>query len=152
MKKENNKPRQNKKNNLLMLLIILIIAVVSTCALIYFLKTNKNEDRDVAYTEFLQDIENGLVEKIEMTVGSTSLKVTYKERENDDDTKKVIIPNTQAFIEYVHDKMQNGIGINLEQKKSGFLAGIQSNLLSIISTGLMIVIVVMIFKMQGLRR
>ena len=152
MKKENNKPKQNKKknNNMLMIFTILIVAVLAIGTYLYIGMSKKNEDKDVAYTNFLQDIENGLVEKIEMTVGSTSLKVTYKERENDEDTKKVIIPNTQAFVEYVHEKMESGIQINLEQKKSGFLVGIQSNLLSIISTGLMIVIVVMIFKMQGL--
>lgn len=151
MKKEKGKPRQNKSNNnLIVILSIIVIILIAFAACLYILNQNKNEEKDVAYTEFLTDIENGFIEEIEMTVGSTTLDVTYKERENDDDTKKVIVPNTQAFMEFVHEKMNNGIDINLKQKKSGFFAGIQANLLSIISTGLMIVIVVMIFKMQGL--
>ena len=152
MKKEKGKANKNKKknNNLLMILSILTIIVVAVTIIFYIKTSNKDENKEVAYTEFLTDIESGLVEKIEMTVGSTTLKVSYKERENDEDTKKVIIPSTQAFVEFVHQKMENGVSINLEQKRSGFFAGIQANFLSIISTGLMIVIVVMVFKMQGL--
>ena len=118
MKKEKNRPKQN--NNILLIIAIVTIAIVAVGAYFYINKTQSNEDKEVAYTGLLQDIQNGLVEKIEMTVGSTTLKVTYKERENDEDTKKVIIPNTQAFVEYVHGKMAEGIEINLEQKKSGF--------------------------------
>lgn len=153
MKKQNNGKGQNKKRNstiLLVLLGIVTIIAVGICA--YLMNQNKEEHKNIAYTQLLQDIENGMIEKIEMTVGSTTLKVTYTERENDDDKEKVIIPNTQAFIEYLHQKSSEGIKVNLEQKESGILAGIKSNLLSLISTGLMIAIVIMIFKMQGLRR
>ena len=150
MKKENNKPRKNKKsmNVLTLILIMILIVGIAVVTSLYFINKDKEENKEVAYTELLSDIENGLVEEIEMTTGSATLKVKYKDREKEDDTEKVIIPNIQAFVEYIHD--HKDAGVKLEQKSSGFLAGIKNNLLSIISTGLMIVIVVMIFKMQGL--
>lgn len=153
MSKKNDKSKQKgKKNNNLIITILGILIVVAVAILAYsYVQNNKDkEDKEIGYTEFLQDIENGLIEDIEMTVGSTTLKVTYKEREEEKDKEKIIIPNTQAFVEYVHGKRAEGIEIPLHEKKSGILSGIQSNLLSIISTGLMITIVVMVFKMQGI--
>ncbi len=150
MKNKSNKQGKNKNNGTIILVILAIVTVIAAAFCIYLMTQNKEENKNVAYTELLQDIENGKVEKIEMRVGSTTLKVTYTDREEEEDTEKVIIPNTQAFIEYVHQKSADGIQINLEQKESGVLAGIRANFLSLISTGLMIVIVIMIFKMQGL--
>ena len=152
MNKKNNKQNKKKKNNLMIIILgVLIIVTATILGYLYYANNQKEkEDKDIGYTQLLEDIENGLIENIEMTVGSTTLKVTYKDREEENDKEKVIIPNTQAFIEYVHEKRSEGIDIPLLQKKSGILSGIQSNLLSIISTGLMITIVVMVFKMQGL--
>ena len=151
MSKKNDRPKQKGNNNLIIAIIgILIIITAAILGYSYIVSNKDKENKDIGYTQFLQDIENGLIENIEMTVGSTTLKVTYKEREEEKDKEKVIIPNTQAFIEYVHEKRAEGIEIPLLQKKSGILSGIQSNFLSIISTGLMITIVVMVFKMQGI--
>ncbi len=149
MKKNNNKPKKNK-NNLLFLVVAILILVLAVITSLYFIMQNKDDKEEKAYTELLRDIEEGTVEEIEMTVGSTSLKVTYKEREKEDDKEKVIIPNVQAFVEYIHQKRAEGIEVKLTEVPSGFLAGLRGNLLSIISTALMITIVVMIFKMQGL--
>lgn len=149
MKNNNKKPKNNKNIMAGICIVLLVIAAAITLA-VYFMAQSKENDEEVAYTQLLQDIKDDKIESIEMTVGSTTLKVKYKERENDDDTEKVIIPNTQTFIEYVHQMKEEGKEINLKQLPSGFLAGIKSNFLSLISTGLMIVVVVMIFKMQGL--
>ncbi len=146
--RKNNKP--NKNNLYTIILCIFIIIAVALVASVYFMNQNDEEKENVAYTQLIKDIDEEKVEKIEMTVGSTTLKVTYKDRENDEDTETVIIPNTQAFIEYINEKTLAGSDIQLEQKSSGFLSIISNNLLSIISTVLMITIVVMIFKMQGL--
>ncbi len=148
MKKERNRPKKKKNNSGLVVFISIILLVLAVVLGAYVLTQNNEKKENVAYTKLLQDIENGLVEKIEMRVGSTTLKVSYKDREKEEDVEKVIIPNTQAFIEYIHE--HKDAGVELDQKSSGVLAGIRSNFLSIISTGLMIVIVVMIFKMQGI--
>ena len=148
MKKDNKKNKKKNSNAFLLSVIVLLILAIAAASIWYF-ATQKNEDKEeIAYTELLKDIEDGNVEEIEMTTGSTTLKVKYKDREKEDDTEKVIIPNTQEFVKYIHEHKE--AGVKLEQKSSGILAGIKNNLLSLISTALMIVIVVMVFKMQGL--
>jgi len=150
VKKDNKKP--NKNNNYIIIICLMIVIALLLTLSAYFLTQDKKskEDNEIAYTQLLKDIEENKVEKIEMTVGSVRLKVTYKERENDEDTKKVIIPSTQAFTEYIQEQVKNGKDFKLEPKTSGFLAVLSDNILSIISTALMITIVVMVFKMQGL--
>ena len=150
MKKENDKQKQ--KNNLFTILIIVLLLIIAVAVVSYMFFTikNKKDEEEIAYTEFLSDIEEGLIESIEMTAGSGTLKVKYIDRENEDDVEKIMIPNGQAFIEFIHEKKAEGIDVHLSVVPSGFLAGLKSNLLSIISTTLMVVIVVMVFKMQGL--
>lgn len=150
--KNNNKqrPKNNKTSSILIFCMILILAIVAVLTYAYFTNQNKEEKDKVSYTQLLRDIEDGLIENIEMTVGSTTLKITYKEREKEEDKEKVIVPNVQAFVEYLHQKKTEGIEVELIEKSAGFFTGIRANFLSLISTGLMIAIVIMIFKMQGL--
>ena len=120
MKKENNKHNKQNKNNMnLLVALALLVVAVALAVSIYFIVTNKEKKEPIAYTQFLQDIDEGKIEKIEMTVGSGNLKVTYKEREKEEDKEKVIIPNTQAFIELIHEKRQEQ-DFELEEKSSGF--------------------------------
>ncbi len=148
MKKNNKKP--NKNNLYTIILCVVLVILIGIVATVYFMNKNKEQDETISYTQLLKDIEENKIEKIEMTVGSTALKVTYKERENEDDIEKVIIPNTQAFVEYVQERVKEGSDLDLTPKTIGILSKLSNNLLSIISTALMIVVVVMIFKMQGL--
>lgn len=150
MKKSNNNDRQNKKNMILTAIGGVLIIIIISAIGIFLINQNKEDKDKISYTQFLRDIEEGRVENIEMTVGSTSLKVTYKDREKEEDTEKIIIPSTQAFVEFIHEKEAEGIHVELNEKSSGFFAGIRNNIMSIISTILMVVIVVMIFKMQGM--
>ncbi len=148
--KKNKKNGQNKNNIIIGLIIVALLLIASLLAAIYFVNQNKEEEDKIAYTAFLKDIEDGLIEDIEMTAGSTTLKVKYIDREKEDDVEKIIVPNIQAFMEFVHQKVDSGITVPLNTEQSGFIVAIRNNLLSIISTALMIVIVVMVFKMQGL--
>ena len=151
MKKE--KDKQKQKNNLFTILIIILLLVIAVAVISYMfftIKNKKEEEEKITYTEFLSDIEEGLIESVKMTAGSGTLEVKYIDRENEDDVEKIMIPNSQAFIEFIHEKKAEGIDVHLSVVPSGFLAGLKANLLSIISTTLMVVIVVMVFKMQGL--
>lgn len=151
MKKNNKQGQKNNKINTIIIFSVVIILLILAIGAYLFLTNQKEDEKDkVSYTGLLRDIEDGLIEEIEMTVGSTTLNVTYKEREKEEDKEKVIVPNVQAFIEYLHAKKAEGIEVELNEKSAGFLTGIRANLLSLISTGLMITIVIMIFKMQGL--
>ena len=148
---KNKKKKPNKSEKYMTILIYVAIAIlIATAGAIYFIMHNKEKEENIAYTEFIKDIDEGKIEKIEMTVGSTTLKVTYKEREKEDDTEKVIIPNVQAFVEYIHQKAEAGNYIPLTENSRGIIATISNNLLSIISTALMLTVVILIFKMQGL--
>ena len=141
--------KKGKNNNIYILILCGLLIIAALLTTIYFMQSNK-EKEDIAYTQLLKDIDEGKVEKIEMTVGSAKLKVTYKEREKEEDTEKVIIPNVEVFVEYVQARQAEGNKIELNIVTSGILSKISDNFLSIISTALMIIIVVMVFKMQGL--
>ena len=150
MSEKKKKPNKNIEKLITILIYVVAVILTITAISIYFVNKNKEKEENVAYTDLIKDIDEDKVEKIEMTVGSTTLKVTYKEREKEDDTEKVIIPNVQAFVEYIHQKAEAGTYIPLIENSRGLIASISSNLLSIISTALMIVVVVLIIRMQGL--
>ncbi len=150
MKKE-QQPRKEKNNNkklLIGLFAILVIALIVLVTLLLFYSKEKNKE-NLAYTELLAHIENDNVEEIEMTVGSTTLTVKLRDRENEEDTEKVIIPNTQAFVEYIHEKKAEGKEIKLIENPTSAITTIASQAWSIIPTILMIALFVMIFQMQG---
>ena len=110
---------------------------------------NKNKDKEntLAYTDLIKQVEAGNIEKIEMTVGSTSLKVKIK---NEDEEKKAIVPNTQTFMELIQSKVQEGNEIELIQNKVNPLVTISQNLFSLLPTLIMIALIVLLFQMQGL--
>ena len=93
-----NNKKQDKKMKYL-ILAIAVLAIVLVGAIIYlFMTKDKVDDKELAYTELIKEISDGAVEKVEMTVGSTSIKVKLK---NVEEEKKAIVPNTQAFIELI---------------------------------------------------
>ena len=144
----NNKPHKKENKILLSLLVLVLIIAISVVALIFLLKKDSNkEDNTLAYTDLIKEISYGNVEKIEMTVGSTTLKVKMK---NDEVQKTAIVPNTEAFIGLVQQKVAEGNEIELVQKPKNVIAQIPSILFSMFPTLIMLALFIMIFKMQGL--
>ena len=91
----NNKPHKKENKILLSLLVLVLIIAISVVALIFLLKKDSNkEDNTLAYTDLIKEISYGNVEKIEMTVGSTTLKVKMK---NDEVQKTAIGPKHRSF-------------------------------------------------------
>lgn len=90
MKKENNQNDKNKWQNLLTGLIILIAITFIIITIIYTLNTPKKEDdKTISYTELIKQIADGNIEKVEMTTGSTSVKVTLKNKiEKEEENKE----------------------------------------------------------------
>ena len=82
-----------------------------------------------------------------MTVGSTTLKVKLKGQEEE---KTSIIPSTQVFMELVQQKALEGNEINLVQIPQSKFQQIPSYFFTLLPTLLMIVVIIMIFKMQGI--
>lgn len=144
-KKDNNK-NNNQKYILTTLVVLFTILIIGTIMYMLEMK-NKNKNNNIAYTELIKNIDEQVIEKIEMTVGSTSIKVKLKGEEKE---KTVIVPSTQAFIELVQEKVKNGNEIELIQNKQSIFLKIPETLLSLLPTLMMVALFILIFKMQGL--
>ena len=144
---DKNKKKDNKK--LLISLISSLVVIIILSGVAIFLMTNNKEkdDKTLAYTDLIKEISYGNIEKIEMTVGSTSVKVKVK---NVKEEKKSVVPNTEAFIELVQQKVAEGNEIELIQKPKSAITQISTAIVSLLPTIVMVALFVMIFKMQGL--
>jgi ATP-dependent metallopeptidase hflB len=142
-----NKPKQNKKTSIYFIIagIILIIAIVAG---IFWMNSKKDkEEKTISYTDLIKQIDDGVIEKVEMTVGSTTIKVKIKDVEEE---KEAIVPNTQAFIELIQDQKLKGNEIELIQKQQNMFYTTFQYLFSLLPTILLIILFVAVFKMQGL--
>ena len=153
----NKKQNENKKSDKLKIIILtlVLIALVACAAGLFFFmnKDSENkEEKDLAYTEFMSDVNAGNIEKIEMTNGSNSLKVVLKgEGEEKDREKTVLVPSLQAFMEWIQDKVDtDGIEIELIQKPVNVFVRLMDTLFSLLPTILLVALMLMMFKMQGL--
>ena len=142
-----NKPKQNKKTSIYFIIagIILIIAIVTG---IFWMNSKKDkEEKTISYTDLIKQIDDGVIEKVEMTVGSTSIKVKIKDVEEE---KEAIVPHTQGFIELIQDQKLKGNEIELIQKQQNMFYTTFQYLFSLLPTILLIILFVAVFKMQGL--
>ena len=96
-------------------------------------KNNQTEEKELAYTNLIKEVNDGNVEKIEMTVGSTTVKAKLKDKEEE---KEVIVPSTQAFVELI-------------QKDQNVFIKIGKSVLSFFPTIILIVLFMLVWKMQG---
>ena len=109
-----NKPKQNKKTSIYFIIagIILIIAIVAG---IFWMNSKKDkEEKTISYTDLIKQIDDGVIEKVEMTVGSTSIKVKINDVA---DEKEAIKPKKQNIIKIIKDKKIKGNEIELIQKQ-----------------------------------
>lgn len=86
--------------------ILLLIAVIACSIFIVYqlMGTEGKDDKTLAYTDLIKQVASKNVEKVEMTTGSTSVKVTLKNKidnseeklqELNDDTNKLVEENVQ---------------------------------------------------------
>ncbi len=146
--KENNKNNKKDKQKRYLIITIIILTIIFATAMTYlFISKDKSNDKELAYTDLIKEISDGTVEKVEMTVGSTSIKVKIKDVEKE---KKAIVPNTQAFIELIQEKVENGNNIELIQKQPNIFLRLSSNMFSVLPTLMLAILIILMFKMQGL--
>lgn len=145
MNKEKKKQNKKQKYLYIVLAIILILAIAT---MVMIMSKNKEAEKEntLAYTELLKNINEQTVEKIEMTENSTHIKVKLKGEEKN---KNTIVPSTQAFMELIQEKVEEGNEIELVQKSQSFLVKLPSLLFSILPTALMLALFILLFKMQG---
>ncbi len=151
MNREKDKKNRNEKMKIILMIIILVILISVTATMLFFNK-KKNDDKKLAFNELIAEMNENKIEKIKMTTGSNSLTVIMKgEGEEKDRTKSVIVPNIQAFMELIQEKMdQKTTDFKLEQEQVNPLLRISDTIFSLLPTILLVALMVMIFKMQGL--
>ena len=138
--------KKNQKKYFIVGIIILVVLVAISIVLGVFLSKNEKKD-DIPYTELINQIDAGNVEKIEMTTGSQTIKVKYNGEEEE---RNAIIPNTQVFMELVQEKVQEGIDIELIQNPVNPIRQVLSAVFAYLPTILIIVLFALLLKMQGL--
>ena len=152
MKNQEEKKKEEKKKIITSIISIIILIVLSLGIFFSMNGKMKEDEKDFAYTQLLADVSEGKIEKIEMTTGSNSLKVILKgEGEEKEREKKVLVPSTQAFMEWIQEKVdKEGVEIELIQKSVSPFLKIFDTLFSLLPTILLIVLMVMVVKMQGI--
>ena len=147
--RKNQNNEKNEKNKIWIGLTILIIALVIISALAIWLSQEKKEEDEntLAYTDLIKEISYGNVEKVEMTTGSTTVKVKMR---NVEEEKTSIVPNTESFIDLIQTKVAEGNEIELIQKPRSIWIQIPTIILNLLPTIIMLALFIMIFKLQGL--
>ena len=116
MNKDKNKNNEKDKNKKLLLSVIglIILLAVAVTGVIIYNENNKEDDEDtLAYTDLIKEISYGNVEKVELTTGSRTAKITIR---NEEEEKTAIIPDTEAFITLIQTKVAEGNETELVQK------------------------------------
>ncbi len=144
---KDDKQKIDNKTLLLWVSIAVFVVVLAITVVLGMRASEESKKNELAYTDLIQELDTGNIEDIEMTVGSTTIKVKMK---NEEEPKKCIVPSTQAFIELIHEKSEEGNEIHLNQKPPNALVKISSGLFSLLPTIMLVVLFVLIFKMQGL--
>ena len=144
-----HKENENSKKQQYTLIAVFAILLIVFAVMTYFMFFNKDEinEKELAYTELIKELNEGNIEKIEMSVGSTTVKVKLKDVEEE---KTTIIPSTQAFIELVQKKVEDGNNIELIQNPTNIFVTLSTTLFSLLPTVLLVALIIMFFKMQGL--
>ncbi|MBR6033174.1 MAG: ATP-dependent zinc metalloprotease FtsH [Clostridia bacterium] len=143
------KPNKNKLYYSILISVAIILTIAVAVVLLLTKPKEEKDEKELAYTDLIQMVANSEIEKIEMTVGSTSVKVTLKGAEEGEE-KNAIVPSTQAFIELIQEEKLNGNDIELVQKPASVVSKIFDTVFSLIPTFMIVALFIMVFKMQGL--
>ena len=146
MDEKKNKKDKKKQSYIILASVLLMIAIV-VLIVVLVLQINTKKDTELSYTDLIKQIEEGNVEKVEMTAGSTSAKIKLKDIEEE---KTTLIPSTQAFIELIQEKSLEGNHIDFMQKPQNIIVKISATLFSLLPTILLVVLFVLMIKLQGL--
>ena len=152
MGKINNNEKSNKERFETFLFIVATVILVVGAILINMFFENKNKENELPYNELLTQISEQKVEKIKMITGSTTVDVILKgEGEEKDRTKHTMVPSIVPFVELVQEKIdKKEVDLELIQEPVNIFIRMTDTFFSILPTLLLVVLMVMVFKMQGL--
>ena len=144
----NENKKSNKKKYFIIALILITIIAGAIFGIKKYSEYNKEkEEKTLAYTELITKIKDDSIEEIEMKSGSDTVKVKIK---NEEKEKNVLVPESEAFIEFVQEQVSQGKTIKLIQKEESLFLTIGSKVLSLLPTIMLVVLLFFIFQMQGL--
>ena len=95
-----------KNKDIVSIIIISILVIAMLIGIVTIIKqgTQKEKQQEkLAYTELIQKIGNGEIERIELSENSNSAKIKIK---NVEEEEKIQVPNRQAFIELIQDEIK----------------------------------------------
>ena len=151
--KEDQKKKEKRKELIktIVLCVILLACIIASGVFIYLKDYKDKDEKELAYTELINSINEGKIEKIEMTNGSNTLKVTMVgEGDEKDREKTALVPSIQAFMEWINDKVdKEDAKIELIQNQVNPVLKTIDTLFDFLPTILLVVLMIMIFKMQG---
>ncbi len=146
---DNNQEEKKEKKKLLYssIIAVILLIILIIVGIYWYNSEPKKEELTLSYTELIKNINDDAVEKIEMTKGSSTVKVKLDDEEEE---KTVLLPNVQAFTEYIQEKTEAGNPIEVEQKDQNVILKTTDVLFTALPTILMVALIIMIVKMQGL--
>ena len=149
-KKELN-DKENKDKLYKKILLIIIAIILVTVTVILFVNNSNNKENEIAYSELIKKVDAGEIQKIEMTVGGTTAKITLVGASEEDEGKyRTIIPSITAFTELMQEKVAEGKTFEFVPENVSPIVNISATMFAMLPTFVLIVLVIMIFKMQGL--
>ena len=153
MSKKDKKPKNKKSKDKLYYTILSVVSIVLIVCVggfvIYKNNQNMEEEEKNYYTQLITDLKEGKIETIEMEEDSDKIKVHYKDTDEADD-KKVIVPDTQAFVELVQEQTLEGNEIKLVQNEKSIIVRAFKTVISLLPTIMLAALIIMFFQMQGL--
>ena len=140
------KPKKESKLKKLILAIIPTIIIIAAVVTVFAFKNKESKDKEITYDKLYQDIIDKKVEKIEMTVGGASVTVKYKDS---DDEKTTKVNSLQPFMDFINQQLKDGNDLKVDLKSPSAFLAIAENIFSLLPTILIVVLMLIIFKMQG---
>ena len=149
-KKDPNNKDKKKENKFWAIFVPVLIIVIIVCFVLYSHFETQEED-NLSYDALITSLNNNEVEKLEMQTGSASINVIMKGEEPEEErTETVVVPSVQAFMELVNTKIDEGVfDVEIEQTSPNQFITVMENLVTYIPTIMLIILLVLIFKMQG---
>ena len=147
----NKNPNKKKKDNKIWAILVpILIVLVIVCFVLYSHFETEEED-NLTYDALITSLNNNEVEKIEMETGSSTIIVIMKGDEPEEErTETVVVPSVQAFMELVNTKIDEGVfDVEIEQTSPNQFITVVENLITYIPTIMLIVLIILVFKMQG---
>ena len=133
-----SKPKKDKnKPNKLILWSFLAVFIVATIAGIFIYKGQKDKEKEITYNQLYQDIIEKKVEKIEMTIGGSSVKVKYFDTEEGEE-KTTNVNSLQPFMEFVNEQLKENPDLKVDLKTPNGFVTFMENFVSFIPTILLI--------------